>query len=78
MLFRSLPTEWKEGAVKGLRARGGSAVTVDMEGKEGKLVSATLHAAAGNSCAIRYGKKTAVLFIPPIEGIKLGPDLNPI
>lgn len=51
-LLPALPTTWQDGAVKGLRARGG--FTVDMEWRAGRLVRATIDSALGQACLLTY------------------------
>jgi len=51
----ALPSAWKEGNVKGLKARGG--FTVDIQWAEGKLIRAVIMAAADGICRIRYNRK---------------------
>jgi len=50
-LLPALPPVWKEGRVKGLRARGG--FTVDIAWKDGKLTEARIHASVSGACTIR-------------------------
>ena len=54
-LLPALPACWKTGEIRGLRARGG--YTVDMQWKEGKLVSARIYSDKPQKVSVRYGDK---------------------
>ncbi len=50
-LLPALPDRWKNGALKGIRARGG--FTLDMTWKDGKLTGLVVYSALGGNCRLR-------------------------
>lgn len=63
-LLPALPTAWKNGEVKGLRARGN--FEVDIKYADGKLTEATIRSNSGEPCTLLYDGKT--LQFPTAKG----------
>jgi alpha-L-fucosidase 2 len=72
-LLHALPNGWKDGSVKGLRARGGFEVGIRWQG--GKLQAAEISNRNGGRCIVRYGERTASLSLKPGEAKRLNADL---
>jgi len=70
-LLPALPKNWPNGSVRGLRARGG--VTVDLEWKNGDLISAVLVPDSDGELTVRYRGKTQTL--KASKGKKISPKL---
>ncbi|HEX7317338.1 MAG TPA: glycoside hydrolase family 95 protein [Pyrinomonadaceae bacterium] len=75
-LLPALPTAWRDGEVKGLRARGG--FELDVSWREGKLTTAVLRSKLGGTCRLAYGTKVFELKTRPGGGYKLDGQLAPL
>lgn len=62
-LLPALPTAWKSGAVKGLRARGG--LKVDLAWRDGKLAAATIQSAKGGTYQLCVGGVKETISLAP-------------
>jgi alpha-L-fucosidase 2 len=67
-LLPALPSVWKDGEVRGIKARGNFAV--DMKWKEGKLTEAKIFSVLGGDCRIRtpYPVKVVEVNATPATG----------
>src|SRR5882762_2903086 len=68
-LLPALPEQWKNGTVKGLRARGG--FEIDMTWEEGRLIAATIKSGLGGTCHIFYAGKEIILEMKKGESIQV-------
>jgi len=57
-LLPAIPSAWPAGSVRGLKARGG--YVVDMDWKDGNIVSAVIKASRSGKVNIRYKDKTKI------------------
>jgi alpha-L-fucosidase 2 len=73
-LLPALPSVWKTGRVKGLKARGG--FTVDMEWRAGDLQLAHITSTNGGHGIVRYKEKTVILNLKPGEVKNLNQNLT--
>ncbi len=72
-LLPGLSSDWKDGAVTGLRARGG--FEVSMQWKNGKLLSTQISSKNGGNCQVHYGDKTIAISVQPGKTVSLNAEL---
>lgn len=70
-LLPALPDAWKDGEVKGLRARGG--FVVDMKWENGKLLDCKLKSLLGNELKVNYLGKTITMNTIAGKGYQIDP-----
>jgi alpha-L-fucosidase 2 len=73
-LLPALPAAWSEGAVAGLRARGG--FEIDLAWTGGKLQRAMIRSLRGEKLVVQYGERIAALEIPRGEETVLNGELK--
>ena len=56
VLLPALPNDWKDGSVRGIRARG--AFEIDMSWKNGKIAALRIKSLKGKHCRISFNKQT--------------------
>jgi alpha-L-fucosidase 2 len=72
-LLPALPGAWKDGYIKGLRARGG--YTVGQEWKNGKLLKAEIRADFDGEARIRYGSKVITVKVTSGKILYVKPEM---
>lgn len=73
-LLPALPLAWKEGSIKGIKARGN--FTVSISWKDGKLVQSKIYSSLGGNCRIRTYQQVKVVEVKSVEA--KGKNPNPL
>ena len=74
ILLPSLPRQWADGSVKGLRVVGNA--SVDLAWKDGKLVEFTIYADSEYNGTLVYGKKKSLIYIEKGKSIQVNGQLE--
>jgi len=73
-LLPALSSDWKNGSVSSLRARGGYEVSIKW--KDARLTSAQIHSHYGGPCKVRYKDRTATVNIKKGHKVSLNANLQ--
>lgn len=76
-LLPALPAVWKNGSIRGLRARGGFEI-VELSWKEGKVEKLVLRSSLGGNCRIRLAGKLKGAALRPASGDNPNPFYHTI
>lgn len=76
VLLPALPHVWPQGRIHGLCARGG--FTVDLDWKDGQLITASIHSRLGKPFNVRYGEHVTKISTKPGQTITLDTQLRQI
>lgn len=74
ILLPSLPRQWADGSVKGLRVVGNA--SVDLAWKDGKLVEFAIYADSEYNGTLVYGKKKSLIYIEKGKSIQVNGQLE--
>ena len=74
MLLPALPSAWKDGSIKGIKARGN--FKVDIQWKNGQLVQSKIHSALGGNCRIKTYQPIKVIEVKSV--VATGENPNPL
>jgi alpha-L-fucosidase 2 len=73
-LLPALPSAWKEGSIRGIKARGNFTVAINW--KDGKLLQAKIYSALGGNCRIKTFQAVKVIEVKSVQAA--GENPNPL
>ena len=73
-ILPALPSQWKDGAIEGICARGG--FVIDLKWSNGKLATIRVLSNHGKECLLRYGKLTRKIKLKAGQSITLNGELK--
>jgi len=73
-LLPALPDNWQNGAVSGIRTRGGLEISIKWQ--KGKLVSAEAISKNGKKCSLHYGSKSLTINVKKGGRLKINSDFK--
>lgn len=76
-LLPALPAAWKNGGIKGLRARGGFEI-VELVWKDGKVAKLVIRSTLGGNCRIRVANELSSTILKPANGDNPNPFFSTV